>query len=99
MQTLNINYNIDVSEISKILSIDPSNLIRESILSYLRQQLIKINSEMILLMRKYDVTNIQELNEKVIAGKYSESDIREDYYKLDNYEYRRDELTKIISNA
>jgi len=79
-------------DIALRLQLSPQELERESLLLFLRHQLRLVESQLLTLARKYDVTTVIELDELVQSGKIHEAEAFEDYFEFDHLEAERDAL-------
>ena len=82
--------------IAKELDVTPDALLHESLRTYLEQRMMKIESQRFLLLKKYGVADISELNQKVQAGAVRENESYEDYFILDHLEAEKEKIREIL---
>jgi hypothetical protein len=88
---------IPVQTLAKELNINAEQLLYESFDLYLKQNLYKIQSEMFSILKKFDVKDIYEFDEKIKSGTISESEGFEDFFKLDNLSSKNDKYNQLIA--
>ena len=84
--------------VAKELQMNPEELMKESVKTYLNQKLSKVESEIFILARKYGVKDVFELDSRVKEGLISEKDAYEDYFAYDNLEVDRDKIKKLLED-
>jgi hypothetical protein len=82
--------------IAQAFQIPPQSLLQESLKVYLKQKLLRVESEIFLLAKKYGVQNVFELDDKVKGGFFHEREAHDDYFKLDHLEAERDKITQLL---
>ncbi len=87
---------IDMDMVAKELHMTPKKLLKESLKTYLENKLLKLETDIFLLAKKYGIKDIFELDSKIKKGFLSEKDSYEDYFILDNLEAERDKTRKIL---
>ena len=85
-----------IDGVAKELLMDPDDLIKKSLKTYLNHKLSKIESEIFVLARKYGVKDVFELDARVKEGLISEKDAYDDYFAYDNLEADRDKIKKLL---
>lgn len=85
-----------IDGIAKELLMDPDELMKESVKTYLNHKLSKVESEIFILARKYGVKDVFELDARVKEGLISEKDAYEDYFAYDSLEADRDKIKKLL---
>jgi len=80
--------------VAKELHMKPNELLHESLRTYLDRRLSKVESEIFVLVKKYGVKDVFELDTKVKDGLIKEEDAHEDYFNLDNLEADRDKIKR-----
>ncbi len=88
---------VNIDTIAKGLNIGKEGLIRESLKTYLNQRLIKIETDLYLLVKKYGVKNIFEFDTFIKKGFIKEKDAYENYFIFDNLEAEREKIKKILN--
>ena len=85
-----------IDGVAKKLHMNPDELMRESVRTYLKQKLSKIESEIFILAKKYGVNDVFELDSRVEEGLISEKDAYDDYFAYDNLEADREKIKKLL---
>jgi len=88
---------LTIDRVAKELNIEKNGLIKESLQTYLNKKLLKIETELFLLAKKYGIKDIFEFDSNVRKGLISEKESYDDYFTFDNLEAERETLKKIIS--
>ncbi len=82
--------------VAKELHMKPNELLHESLRTYLDRRLSKVEAEIFVLVKKYGVKDVFELDTKVKDGLIKEEDAHEDYFNLDNLEADRDKIKRLL---
>ncbi len=82
--------------IAREFKMKPEELFKESIKIYLTQKLYKIESEIFLILKKYGIKNVVELDNKVKEGLIKEEQAYDDYFMLDNLEADRNKIKDFL---
>lgn len=85
-----------VDIIAKEFHLDPDELLKESLKTYLRQKLVKTEADIFLIAKKYGVKDVFELDSKVKKGLTTEQDAYNDYFTLDNLEAEREKIKELM---
>lgn len=85
-----------IDKVAKELHLSPQELIKESLKAYLEKRLSRIEADIFLLMKKYGIKDVFEMDAKIKEGLISEKDAYDDYFVLDNLEAEQDKLKKFI---
>jgi hypothetical protein len=85
-----------IDGVAKELHMNPDELMRESVRTYLKQKLSKIESELFVLAKKYGVKDVFELDSRVKQGLINEKDAYDDYFAYDNLEADREKIGKLL---
>ena len=85
-----------VDIIAKEFHLDPDDLLKESLKTYLRQKLVKTEADIFLIAKKYGVKDVFELDSKVKKGLTTEQDAYNDYFTLDNLEAEREKIKELL---
>ncbi|HKZ58116.1 MAG TPA: hypothetical protein VJ024_10495 [Thermodesulfovibrionales bacterium] len=85
-----------VDIIAKEFHLDPDELLKESLKTYLRQKLVKTEADIFLIAKKYGVKDVFELDSKVKKGLATEQDAYNDYFTLDNLEAEREKIKELL---
>ncbi len=83
-------------EASEILGIEEDVLAREALRQYILSELRRIRIETKLIMSRYGVASIEELDEKIRRGELKESDVFEDLTHLDYLLDKEEKLRKLL---
>ena len=87
-----------IEKVAKELHMNPKELLKVSLKTFLEKRLYKIESDLFLLVKKYGVKDVFELDTKVKSGMISEQDGYEDYFAFDNLESEREKLKSFLEN-
>ena len=82
--------------VAKELHMSPKELEKESLKSYLEKRLLKVESEIFRLAKKFGVSSVFELDKKLEDGKVREKDAFEEYFALDHLESERDKIRALL---
>jgi hypothetical protein len=88
---------VHVQTLAKELNINEDQLILESINLYLRNNLYKVESEMYIILHKFNVKDIYEFEQKVKSGDIHESQGFDDFFKLDMLTVKHDKFKSLLS--
>ena len=89
---------LTIDRVAKELNIEKNGLIKESLQTYLNQKLLKIETELFLLAKKYGIKDIFEFDSNIRKGFISEKESYDDYFTFDNLEAEKETLKKIIAS-
>lgn len=82
--------------VAKELHMNPKELLKESLKTYLEKRLSKIEADIFLIAKRYGVKNVFELDSKVKKGFISEKEAYDDHFALDNLEAEREKIKKYL---
>ncbi len=85
-----------IDMVAKELHMNPDELLKESLKTYLEKRLSKVESDIFLLSKKYGIKDVFEMDAKVKEGFISEKDAYDDYFTLDNLEAEREKVKKTL---
>ncbi len=85
--------------VAKELHMKPKELLKESLKTYLEKRLSRVEADIFLLVKKYGVKDVFELDAKVKKGFISEKDAYDDYFTLDNLEAEREKIKKFLEKV
>ncbi|MBI4778048.1 hypothetical protein HY792_03920 [Candidatus Desantisbacteria bacterium] len=74
---------ISLKKIAEELFINRNELIRQGIISLLKEQLCICNTERLALCNKFGVSSLEEMDKLVIEGNVEEDDILDDFQRVD----------------
>jgi hypothetical protein len=89
---------IAIDAVAKELRMHPNELLKESLKTYLEKRLLKIETEIYMLAKKYGVKDIFDFDKRIKEGLIHEDESHEDFFILDNLEAEKDKLKKIMEN-
>ena len=81
---------------SKILGVEVDVLEREALRQYILSELRRVRLESKLIMTRYGVSSIEELDEKIRRGELEETEVFEDLTRLDYLLDREEKLKKLL---
>jgi len=85
-----------IDSVAKELHMEPKELLKESLKSYLEKRLSKVEADIFLLAKKYGVKDVLEMDAEVKKGLISEKDAYDDYFTFDNLEAEREKIKGIL---
>lgn len=85
-----------IPKIAPILRITLEELERESLKTYLHIRLKHCESELFNLTKKYGVSSIEDFEEEYKRGNIAEENTREDFFRLDHLEAKRDSIRSTL---
>lgn len=85
-----------IGSVAKELHMNPNELIKKGVKTYLKQKLSKIETEIFILAKKYGVKDVFELDSRAQEGLISEKDAYDDYFAYDNLEADREKIKKLL---
>jgi hypothetical protein len=88
---------LSIQSIAKEFNMSPKQLTDESLRLYLRQELIKVETELFRYAQKYGVTTVEELDKKLQTGILKEEDIHDDFFVFDHLEYEKERLLTFLN--
>ncbi len=81
---------------SRILGVKEDVLEREALRQYILSELRRVRIEARLIMARYGVSSIEELDEKIRCGELEETKVFEDFTRLDYLLDREEKLKKLL---
>ena len=81
---------------SKILGVEEDILEREALRQYILSELRRVKLESRLIMARYGVSSIEELDEKIRRGELEETEVFEDLTRLDYLLDREEKLKNLL---
>lgn len=85
-----------LSNVATRLHLSESALMRESLRSFLKQQLRTLNAEVLILHLRYGISSVEDMEAHYQDGTLEEADSWRDLQRLDRLEFQRDELSKLL---
>ena len=85
--------------VAEEFQISPESLLHESLKEYFSKRLMKVESEMFLLAKKYGVKDVFELDSRVEEGLIREEEAHDDYFRLDYLEAERDKIRRVLARV
>ena len=85
-----------INMVAKELHMTPGELMNESVRNYLEQKLAKVDADIFLIVKKYGIKDVFELDARVKKGFISEKDAYDDYFTLDSLEAERKKIKRIL---
>jgi len=82
--------------VSRILGIEEDVLEREALYQYILSELRRVRLEAKLIMTRYGVSSIEELDKKIRRGELKETEVFEDLTRLDYLLDREEKLKKFL---
>ena len=88
-----------IEEIAKTLDLDPVELERESLKSFLGKELRNTEVEIYKIGNKHGVKSVLELDERLKRGEIKEEDMLEDFMELEFLETKREKILKALEKV
>ena len=88
-----------IAEIAKTLDLDPVELERESLKSFLGKELRNTEVEIYKIGNKHGVKSVLELDERLKRGEIKEEDMLEDFMELEFLETKREKILKALEKV
>lgn len=88
-----------VDMVAKEFHLNPKELLKDSIRTYLQQRLSKVEADIFIIAKKYGVKDVFELDVNVKKGLVSEKEAYDDYFALDNLEAEREKIKKLLEKV
>jgi hypothetical protein len=85
-----------IKEAAKILNMEPEELERKSIRSFMEKELTNIEAEIYKIGAKHGVNSVLELDDKLRRGEVTEEEMLDDFAGFDFLESRRNDLVKVL---
>ncbi len=85
-----------IDAVAKELHMNPKDLLKESLKTYLEKRFSKTEADIFLLAKKYGVKDVFEMDAKVKKGLLSEKNAYDDYFTLDNLEADKKKIRKFL---
>ena len=85
-----------IDMVAKEFHMDPKEVLKESISTYLHQKLSKVEADIFTIAKKHGAKDVFELDAKIKKGLISEKDSYDDYFTLDNLEAERERIKKLL---
>lgn len=88
-----------IAKIATKLNLSEAVIEKESVKDFLERKILGVETELFLLANKYGVKGIGELDNKIKKGRIHEtSESREDFFKFDYLESRRNLMQDLIES-
>ncbi|MEW5829523.1 MAG: hypothetical protein AB1846_11575 [Chloroflexota bacterium] len=87
-----------LNELAQELQIPEDDLIRRGLYSYLERQLRTVQAEIFEITSKYNLSSVEEMDDRYRKGALEEADSWRDFQRLDHLEYKRDRLQKLLES-
>ena len=84
-------------EAAKALNMEPEELERQSVRSFMERELTNIEAEIFKISAKHGVTSVLDLDKKLKRGEVTEEDMLDDFTDFDFLESRKNELIKMLA--
>ena len=88
-----------VDMVAKEFHVSPKELLKDSFKTYLHQKLSKVEADIFIIAKKYGVKDVFELDSKVKRGLVTEKDAYDDYFSLDNLEFEKEKIKKLLEKV
>lgn len=88
-----------IAVVAAQLEMDPRELARESLRTYLNQRLQRVRTDIDRLCGKYGVKSSDEMEALYKEDRLPEQETWEDFFTLDHLEARRDQLSELLETV
>ncbi len=85
-----------IDYVAKQIGISGIDLLRESLLQYVQNQLKYLDSELFVLKTKYQIETLEEFENLYTNGLIDEEDTWKDFQKFDNLVYKTTQLQELV---
>lgn len=85
-----------INIVAKELQMSPKDLLKESLKTYLEKRLVKVETDIFIIGKRYGVKDVFELDSKIKEGFLSENEAYEDYFVFDNLEAERKKIKRFL---
>ena len=85
-----------LEEAAKVLNMEPEELTRKSIKTFMERELTNIEAEIYKIGTKHGVNSVLELDSKLQRGEVTEDALLDDFMEFDFLESRRSDLIKVL---
>jgi len=86
---------VSVEEVAQFLELEKNKTIEEGLKALLEKKLREVRSEILSICLRYEVSSLQELDEKVNRGELYETDTFEDFTRLDFLEDAQERIKEL----
>ena len=90
---LEMNY---IDTVAEKLNLSRDEFLRESFRFYLERIIRELKTDIFKIRTKYDVSSVEEFEEKYKRGEIEEKDSWQEFQKLDHLEFKKQELEKTL---
>lgn len=91
---------MNLNTIAQKLNLPLETVKKESLKDFLERKLLTIETELMILSGKYGAKNIKDFDRLIKQGKIKEtSETREDFFRIDALEAKRDILKKLKQSS
>ena len=91
--------NSIIKIITKDFNISAEVFLRESSRTFLEHKLKEINTQIFNIASKYNITSINDFENKYKAGKLEEIETFDDFKKLDRLEFQKEKILKLLKKT
>jgi len=85
-----------IENVAEKLNISRDEMIRESLRFFLEKKIRELKTEIFKIRSKFNVSSIEEFEEKYKTGEIEEKDSWQEFQQLDHLEFKKDELEKAL---
>ena len=87
---------VGIETLAKELQMRPSELLKESLKTYLEKRLAKVEAEYFFIAKRHGVKDVFDLDKKFRSGRLGEKDAFPDYFALDHLEAERKKIRLLL---
>lgn len=85
-----------ITALSRELQRPKEAILEESLQALLERQLREVKAEILQIVGKYNVTSVEQMEERYRSGALDEAGTWQDFQRLDHLEYKRDRLAQLL---
>ncbi|MBW1933129.1 MAG: hypothetical protein JRI56_08975 [Deltaproteobacteria bacterium] len=90
---------MEVKEVSEALGVSENELVKRGVKAYLEMELRRVKAETYSILSKYEVGSFIELDERISRGDLSETEMFEDFTRLDYLESMREKIEGLLEGS
>ncbi|MBX3001363.1 MAG: hypothetical protein KF893_22770 [Caldilineaceae bacterium] len=88
-----------LTQATQILALDEEQLLIDGVAVLLEQRLLQVNAQILEITSRYNVSSVEEMDQRYQDGTLSEIGSWKDFQRLDHLEYDRDQLHQLLDRT
>jgi hypothetical protein len=85
-----------LTEATQMLALDEDQLLVDGVAVLLEQKLLQVNAQILEITTRYNVSSVEEMDQRYQDGTLSEIGSWKDFQRLDHLEYDRDQVHQLL---